>query len=266
MLIGGRLSASAFGTYGLFARVVTALSTPIQRIRLSIEFSSYAQLMSERDRLRRMFAKALGVSALVICPLFLGLASVSDLVLGVALGAEWTGFSAVFSVMCVFGMLRIISSSATPLFMAAGLVRRALYIVFARLVLLPPIIILTLQIFPSVLAVALVVTMVQSAHIAVNYYAFIRPVLGRCAGALAHALGRPLAAALIMAASVIVLRRVTPSGPAAVELAISVAAGAAIYAAATLALNRSGVRACAYMISPLIAMLAGARAPRRTPG
>jgi O-antigen/teichoic acid export membrane protein len=255
MMIGGRLSASDFGTYGLFSRVVTAVSTPIQRVKLSIEFSSYAQLMTERERLRDLFAKALGVSALVICPVFLGLAAVSDLSLHVVLGGEWAGLGAVFSVMCVFGLLRIISSSTTPLFMAAGLVRRALYIVFARLILLPPLVLVTLKAFPSIMAVAIVMTALQLVQAAINYLMFARPVLGPCAGTLALAVGRPLAAALVMATGVILLRRVFPPGADGVELTASIALGAVIYVGATLALNRSGARAFAYAMSPLLAAL-----------
>jgi PST family polysaccharide transporter len=266
MIIGGRFSAAAFGTYGLFTRIITALSTPIQRLKTSIEFPTYARIISERPRLRRAFEKALGLSLLLVLPVFLGIASVADLALSVGLGPQWVGYAPVLAIMCVYGAVRVASSCSTPLFMAAGLVRRALYLVFARLALMPVVILGAIATSPTLVSVALAATAAQVVVLVANYLLFVRPVLGACAGALAVTALRPLSAALLMLGAVALVRGQLEAAPDALALAAAVATGALVYCAGNLLLNRGVVRECLYIVRPLLETMFGANRGGREAG
>lgn len=261
MVIGGSLSAAAFGTYGLFSRIITAVSTPIQRIKTQVEFPTFTHIIKEVPRLRRAFTKAMALTSLVTFPIFLGLAAIADLAVRLALGLQWQAYGAVLSVMCVYGLLRIISSSSTPVFMAAGHVRRALYFVFARLAVTPVIILATLAVWPTLIAVAIAVTVTQAAVIIANYLLFVRPVLGPCAGALALLLGRPLIASVFMIAAVVAVRRFYET-PSLLALAVaSIAAGALAYGLASLVFNWPAIKEALYVARPLLDGLRGRRRP-----
>ncbi len=267
LVIGGTLSAAAFGTYGLFSRVITAVSTPIQRIKTQVEFPTFTHIIKEIPRLKRAFTKSLALTSLVTFPIFLGLAAIADLVIRLALGAQWQGYGAVMSVMSVYGLLRIISSSSTPVFMAAGHVRRALYFVFARLAVTPIIILGTLAVWPSLLAVAIAVTVTQVGVVVANYLLFIRPVLGNVAGSLSLAVLRPLAASLVMIGAVVAVRRYYEPPSLMLMTAACIGAGALAYGLASLVFNWPAIKESLYVARPLFDGLRGRRrAPAAAPG
>lgn len=259
IVIGGRLSAAAFGAYGLFSRVITAISTPVQRIKTSVEFPTYAHVADDPERLLRALTKALALTSLATFPVFLGFAAVADIAAPLALGPDWTAFAPVLAVMSVYGLLRIISSSSTPVFMASGHVRRALVLVLVRLVIMPILILGALAVSETLLAVALTVTAAQATLVVVNYAMFIRPVVGPCAGRLAVVLLRAGIASGVMLGAVYGTRRLLADAPPLETLAASIAAGGLAYIAASAATNRSVIREMLYMLRPLTDAIRGAR-------
>jgi len=234
LVVGRRAGAATLGQYNLAddvaAMPVSELLAPIGRVLLP----AFVRLADKPDELRRAFALALGVQALVALPAGAGLALVAQDAVPVLLGAQWTPAIPLVQLLALIGAATALTYSSEYLLLALGKVRiQALFLVVQCVVLAALLgVVFTSAGAAEVAAVRLgvaVVAMVAFFVLAIRSSSAVR------VGDILRASVRPVLATLAMAA-VLVAFPFPVAWPALGRLVATIAIGAAVYSTAVAAL------------------------------
>jgi O-antigen/teichoic acid export membrane protein len=117
----GRLEGPVvLGYYSLAFQLMTL---PVQKVTANINqvaFPVFCRLQSEPERLTRWYLRLTALMIAVVLPTLLGAALVADDGLSSAFGVKWQPAVEPFRVLCVVGLLGVVSSSLVSLVNALG--------------------------------------------------------------------------------------------------------------------------------------------------
>ena len=120
-LVGRTLGVGALGFYSRAYKLTNQAIVGINRKVISgVLFPSYAKIQDEPERVSRVYLKALGMVALVMTPLALGLFIISGELVPVLLGEKWLPMVPALRIFAVMAFIRPLSGSTAPLFQALG--------------------------------------------------------------------------------------------------------------------------------------------------
>ena len=224
----GRFSSAA--QLGLYTRAYALLMLPIRQIngplnRVAVPTLSYLQ--DQPERFRRYYGTAVSIIAFLALPLFVLLAALSDEVILVVLGAQWTEAAPIFQVLVFAGLAQTIGYSSGWLYTATGHTgRQAVWGLISR-----PVIIASFAIgLPwGAYGVATAYAVASFLILPFGLWNAMRdtPVDGRD---LLHASWRPLLSTVVLYAAAAVTVEAVPAGPFLRGL-VAGAAGVAAFAA-----------------------------------
>lgn len=239
-VIGRFNGAASLGLYSLSYELAnlptTELVFPISRA----VFPGYSRLAGDLGQLRRAFLQVISLVSLLTVPAGALIGLVAEPLVQLLLGAKWLGAVPLIEVLAVFGIVRSLHGPNGSIYLALG----------------KPRIIAALQCVQLVIAIALMLYLVPRfgpigaawsiligacCAMSANYVLVLRELSLRFSQ-LASVVWRPLTAALVTTASMLVLRNVftTPAADKGVlamtvHLAAMLAAGLFCYAAAVAA-------------------------------
>ncbi|GAB5349813.1 lipopolysaccharide biosynthesis protein [Alteriqipengyuania sp. 357] len=239
ILLGGRLLSAAelgFYTTALFLTqmFVTKFVPPINEIA----FAAFARIQDDRDAVARSFLKAVRIVFLAAMPFCLGMSAVAEPMVAVLLGDKWAAAAPVvffLGLAMPFMGMQVVFGPAVSAIGRPGITTQTSIIAAVLLT--------------ASYAVGLQWGMVGlAASWLVGYPLLIAcsarlclPVLGVSARDYLAALAPPLAAGLVMWASVRVIAPFTGDFPTIVQLAAQVALGGIVYCAVMLLIGRDRV-------------------------
>ncbi len=120
-LVGRTLGVGALGFYSRAYRLTNQAIVGINRKVISgVLFPSYSKIQDETKRVSRVYLKSLGMVALVMTPLALGLLIISKELVPVLLGEKWLPMVPALRIFAVMAFIRPLSGSTSPLFQALG--------------------------------------------------------------------------------------------------------------------------------------------------
>lgn len=200
-----RISGAQYvGVYSLSAELSllpsNELVAPINRAA----FPGYAKAAYDMDKLRDSFLKVIASIALMAMPAGLGIFSVADLLVPVALGWKWLDAIPIMQILAIYGVIKALQSNISYIYLALGMTRTITLI-------------MSIQVLLQTTALVPAVTMygIQGAAwsylgttillIPLNQYLVAR-CLKLSALRFARELARPLLAALIMMAVVLTIK------------------------------------------------------------
>lgn len=233
----GVLGIEAAALYNAAKRIMLALHLFLTNSTQAVMVPTFANLPGPAER-RAAGLRAVGVVASITVPAALGLMSLSEPLVSVVLGAKWIASAPVLSALAIGLATTALMQFNTAVFMVNGryaaVTRYAVLSALANAALLPGAALLgstalalgaagvQLLVFPFATRSAL-----RASGISVSDYA--------------DRIGKPLLAALVMAALLDVSRKVVPLTGAA-SLAVLVPAGAAAYFAVLACISPPAVR------------------------
>lgn len=233
LTIGKRFSAAQLGYYGKADAFASTPSSIVSGPLSLVTFPAMAKIQDEKERMRESSLNMMGLTALVVFPLFLGLAAVAEALVPALLTEKWNGMIPLLQLLplaYLLGALQVIPQNILMILGDSSSILRIQVITKGLgLVLLFPLSKI------SILAVCLDIVGVAALSFALTLLAVRR----RAGLKLREMLASLLPSALIslaMAAAVLLTVRLIP-GHAAGMLA-GMAAGAAVYALLSLLLNR----------------------------
>lgn len=254
LVVGVVLGPTVVGYWGLGWRImhlpVRLLVGPVTNVLVP----SLSRVQTEPFRLASYYKEAVGLSAFVCYPAFLGIAATAPELILVAAGEKWLPAAPVLQLLAIFSLMRPPSEFGKALLFAVGQPRRVLDITAVTAVLNAAFIV-ALAPFGLLAAVAGTL-LVQAMSVLLIVRAVMGPT-GLTAGAVAAQLLPSLAAAGAMALAVVGwLRHLDESAWSdAVRLGSAAAAGVLLYAAFSLAINRRHVRRTLSLAAGLIGKL-----------
>ena len=120
-LVGRTLGVGALGFYRRAYRLTNeAIAGIALKVIGGVLFPSYSTIQDETERVSRAYLKALGVVALVMTPLALGIFIISGELVPVLLGEKWLPMVPALKIFAILAFIRPLSASTSPVFQALG--------------------------------------------------------------------------------------------------------------------------------------------------
>jgi O-antigen/teichoic acid export membrane protein len=235
IVVGRWLGAEALGLYGTAFRWGRLPAQALGTTANQVAFPSYVAVQAEPARLKAAYLRVLHAVSTLALPASLGLLVIAPVLVATLYPPRWAGMVAPLQIFAIFGLVNALVATTGDVFKAAG---RPGWIPGLAVVHLPS---LAAALWfltaygPAGAASGLLLATLVSGAVALT--ATFR-LLGVSVRELAGTLGAPAAAALLMAAAVLALRHALTGTPGLVELAVLVAAGVLVYAAALRLLGR----------------------------
>jgi PST family polysaccharide transporter len=121
-IVGRYLGPLALGLYSRAYQVMTLPMYQFSMVLVSVLFPTYAQLQSDRKRLRRAYLSSLALSALVVFPLLSSMAIVSPELMTGVFGSNWAPAGVPLQILCIGGIFQCMYKPADCLARAMGVV------------------------------------------------------------------------------------------------------------------------------------------------
>lgn len=119
-LVGRLIGSTALGfyskAYDISNRGIVNLNIAVN----SVFFPSYAKIQDDKERLSRIYLKHLGVVALVMTPLSMGLFVVAAELVPIIFGEKWIPMVLSLQIFAFMALIRPLAASTSPVFMAVG--------------------------------------------------------------------------------------------------------------------------------------------------
>jgi PST family polysaccharide transporter len=226
LIIGGQLGVIAVGRYAMALQLIRAPDLVLSGPLFLATFTAVAGHVARGAAPTQMSLRTLRLIVTALAPLFLGLATVADLVVGLFLGPKWAGAGPVLAVLAPAGFFLCVYTVAAAVLMGLG--RPDLQF---RLSLLCGFAILAGSAIGARFGVAAAAAGVTAGAASVSplYAATLGRQLGVGWRALAKTLAWPLAASVMMVAAVLSARAAMSGAPSAVQFGCSIIVGAAVY-------------------------------------
>jgi O-antigen/teichoic acid export membrane protein len=227
---------------GFFDRANAFSRMPSDRINTQVTtvfFPAFCRVRTDSARLERAFRKSLTAQAMLMSPVLVGLAAVSEYVVPLILGGKWGPIVLPLQILCLAALIRVFATTLQSLNVATHVYGRQ---ALAQALLLPVYAGLCVLSLPWGIVGVSLATLVYTALAFVLYATITLKVLDKGVGILVDCLAPALIGALIMGLVVSVLSHTFLADVTVVNLLLLMAAGAAVYIGWTLWLPHKGVR------------------------
>ena len=203
LVVGRLLTPKALGLYTISYEMAnlptTEMAMPVNRAI----FPGYSKVQNDRAALQSAFLRVLGVIAIVTIPAGVGMACIAHLFVPAVLGANWMTAAPLISLLALAGTINALQANIESVYFATGHPRlKAAMTLLEVACFLPLLLLLVPRYELNGAAAALIIT--ASVAAPVNY-AFALKLLRLAPLTLVRELWRPLLAALIMTAVLLVV-------------------------------------------------------------
>lgn len=120
LLIGKYFGASVLGAYSRAYMLMLLPITQISSVAAGVVFPAFSTLQKEKERVRRIYLRAVGVLALVTFPAMVGLAVVAKPFVMTVYGSKWAEVAPLLQILAVVGLMQVIGNSLGWLFSSQG--------------------------------------------------------------------------------------------------------------------------------------------------
>jgi PST family polysaccharide transporter/lipopolysaccharide exporter len=118
IIVGKLLGSSALGLYQVGYKISTMPISEVADIVSQVVFPVYAKFSSDLPRLKRAFIQTVLAVFLITLPISLAIFLIPEFLVSIILGKRWLDAVPVIQVLALFGLVRGISNSSSPLFLA----------------------------------------------------------------------------------------------------------------------------------------------------
>jgi len=108
---------------GIYTRAYETMLIPVQQITSTLSdvmFPALSKIQDEKDRVRRLYLRAISAIGLVTIPLMLLLLVVTDSFVLAVFGPKWSGVIPVLQILCLAGVILPIASTVGWIFRSQG--------------------------------------------------------------------------------------------------------------------------------------------------
>jgi PST family polysaccharide transporter len=227
LLIGKLEGSSALGIYSKAYEFMKLPISQISAVLTRVMFPALSRIQSDKERVKRVYLKAVGAIALLAFPMMLGLLVVADHFVLALLGEKWAAVIPILRVFCIVGLLQSISTTTGWLYQSQGRTDWMFrWGIFATIVTL---IAFGVGILWGVMGVVIAYTIRTALLTGINFSIAGRLVSMSLKDVLDAVTGE-LSCALLMGLAVLGIKVALPtSAPHWVSLAVTVVSGAVVY-------------------------------------
>lgn len=226
LLIGYFLGPTALGFYSLAYRILSVLTQVLIETSERVALPTFSRLQRDLPQMRRAFYKVARITSLIAFPFFLGTAVLAPKIVPFIFGEQWLASVPVLQVLALVGIFRSLSRFKGAVFMAVGqpewrvklgLLSSSLNFIGFAIAVRWGIVAVSIAYLVRACVMFPVVQFVLSRLIQVSIFKYLRQAIA------------PLAASLVMSASLMLLGHALSRFDIRLQLAIAVIAGSVIY-------------------------------------
>jgi O-antigen/teichoic acid export membrane protein len=232
-LIGRMFGAAGLGIYTVSYEISNLPSTELVAPINRAAFPAFSK-MQERSQIARAYLGLLGIIALLILPVGVGIAAVAEPLVLTALGPQWTNATPLIQLLALHGALAALQGNNGTVWLAMGKPRATTVAAVMFVAVLFPALYLCMQRY-GVIGAGYAYLLVNTLTLPYGLWMSQR-LLGFTWRSVAATLWRPLAAVVLMYGAVHLAGQALAGTAPALRLTGCVAVGAACYAGATLAM------------------------------
>jgi O-antigen/teichoic acid export membrane protein len=235
-LVGRMAGAASLGLYAFAARLASLPSTAAYKAVLGVGFPMFARLQSEPERLRAATLRAVGLMTLLAAPISAGLCVVAADMVPLVFGARWEGMIPALRILSAAGTFMALYQLLGAILRGIGLPDRSARGAFVLLA------VMVVFLYPAIRIAGIAgaswtMLLGYSAAAAIMGWTTARAI-GCGFRDMARMMAPPVAAALVMAGALATARGWLPVDHAWAVLVTQVLAGALVYVAMALSLDR----------------------------
>lgn len=238
IIIGRLLGDAALGFYSLAYQIVIFPLSRINPVITRVAFPAFSRIQNDDPYLRTGYVKVIKYISLVTLPMLAGMLVVAPEFVRVVFGEEWVPSIRVLQLLCVVGAFKSLGNPVGSVLLAKGKANIGFYQNLFTVLLVSVAVIVGAR--WGIAGVAAALLLVQ-----LPIFLVIQPVVNRLIGlswgAWFGGLRTAVAAAVVMAAAVLLLRPLLADAAVAVLLGTGIAAGVVVYAGCTVLFDRPAV-------------------------
>jgi O-antigen/teichoic acid export membrane protein len=235
VIMGRSLASAAVGIYTMAQTVTYFPVYQISAVVVRLLFPTLSRLQDDLIMLRKVYLEAVALIALCTFPLMAGLFAVAPDFVPVVFGDQWVGVVPVLQVVLWLAMLQSVATTSGTVLLSLGKSRQMLGITLVGASVTIAVLLVTVR--WGIMGVTWSLTTLGFMSYLYITWAALRHV-GLGPRDFAAAVGRPLAASVLMAMIVMVLRAALDDLGAPLRLVVCILVGGLLYAGASYAINR----------------------------
>jgi len=229
IMLGRLRDASAVGIFGIAKQIAflpsTEILTPVSRAL----FPGFSTISGDAARVRTIFCRVLGFTALFVIPAGFGIFTLSDSLVIVILGQKWSAVSPILSVLGLLGIIEAAKRLIGPVLLARGRPRILTNVLAVYVVILVPSVLVGIKNFGVVgVAYAMLLATVLTTPM---LFVAVNNEIGITLSSVWQRIWRPLIASATMAVVIKLSenRLIADAHPNVSALVLLVLIGTAIY-------------------------------------
>jgi PST family polysaccharide transporter/lipopolysaccharide exporter len=118
--VGWLLSPAALAFYQYGYRFSNAPATEFSQVLSNVMFPALSQMQDDTDRLRNAFLETLRMTCFVAFPAALGIAAIAPSFVRAFLGEQWAPMILAMQILAVYGLMRAVGKTFSPVWRAVG--------------------------------------------------------------------------------------------------------------------------------------------------
>jgi PST family polysaccharide transporter/lipopolysaccharide exporter len=118
--VGWLLSPAALAFYQYGYRFSNAPATEFSQVLSNVMFPALSQMQDDTDRLRNAFLETLRMTSFIAFPAALGIAAIAPSFVRAFLGEQWAPMILAMQILAIYGLLRAVGKTFSPVWRAVG--------------------------------------------------------------------------------------------------------------------------------------------------
>ena len=239
LAIGAMLGPVALGFYHVAFNFVIQPVQLINPVLTQVAFPAFSKVQDDTGLLKSGYLKMIEMLSFINAPLLLGLAAIAPTLIPFLMGEKWEPAVPVLQILALYAFIRSIGNAAGSILLAKGKANWTFYWNALLLFIIPAAVIVTVSIYPSLVAVAATLAILHFMLMLCHYAVYMRKIMGNYIVDFFVHLGRGFMCALVMALCVYLLQYGMNAWNPWVSLLISVLTGVALYILLSYLFNRT---------------------------
>jgi O-antigen/teichoic acid export membrane protein len=230
LLIGALLGVQALGYYSFASNLTLQPQMKLNQVVNKVVFPVFSRVQDEEILLQRGYLKVLKVLTTLNAPMLVGLVLVAPIGVPLVFGEQWNAAVVLVQILSLFTLVRSTGSPIGNLLLAKGRADLGFYWNLGLLVLIVPVV-AGAAVLGGLTAIAFALLLMQIILSFGTYRFLALPLIGKCGGAYAAAILKPVLLACIMGVAVFAVSFLWGSARPTVTLIGQVFVGLSVYTA-----------------------------------
>ncbi len=242
LIIGALLGPTILGYYAVAFQLIIQPMNKINPILTQISFPIFSVAKNDTQKIINGYRKGIRILTAINAPLLFGIAAIAPILIPLLLGEGWEISIIIVQILSIYTLLRSIGNVSVGVILAKEKYKWPFYWNLIVLAFTPLTLFIVASTTNSIIAVSVALMLLQVFLLIMNYFLYIRRLLGKILIELIDDLKRPVLSASLMGTCVYTYINLSMVAVPWVDVLIAVLLGAISYIVFSYFLQKKGFR------------------------